>query len=224
MSRSSSEQRRNPPTRATLLAAVVIAAAALEAGCEVDPAQARFGLPVAGLTLRLFSDDVGVHPSKDILADPENPFAVSGVGAETKWELLADGGNVAAFYAWGTLLAKQPTGEHQFYTARMAAAIAGTGAVPDADRARLRAIALRGFQAVLDAFPESVTFDALGSTAFRLATPAYQAIIDLGGRPRGDWVVVATPDGGREVVRGSNVPNQVPTSTVTAPVEDEEDS
>jgi hypothetical protein len=176
------------------------------------------------MTFRLYSDDVGAHPFKDVLADPDNPFVVSGVGAETKWQLLADGGNVAAFYAWAMLLAREPTGEHQCYAARMAASIAATGATPEAERARLRKIALRGYQAVLDAFPESVTYDALAKTAFRLATPAYQAIIDLGGRPRGDWVVVATPDGGREVIRGSNLPTIVPTATVAAPAEDEESS
>ncbi|MEZ4472835.1 MAG: hypothetical protein R3F60_19020 [bacterium] len=70
----------------------------------------------------------------------------------------------------------------------------------------MRDLAIAAFQAVLDDFPESVTFDATGTLAFGLATPAYEGIVELGGVPQGGWTLVATADGGRVAVRTSDVP------------------
>jgi hypothetical protein len=189
---------RSEPWRLALVLASLLAG-----GCELEPGQYRFGVSLPGLRFQVLSDDVGVHPSQDVLGDPLNPFRHEGVGDATKWQILTGGGPVAAFYAWGTLLARVPTGEHQLYTARSAADVYASYPLSDADRPRVRAIALRGYQAVLDAFPDSVTYDATGTIAYRLATPAYLGILELGGTPRGDWVLVTTPDGGQQAVQGS---------------------
>ncbi len=54
--------------------------------------------------------------------------------------------------------------------------------------------AIRGFQAMLDHFPEAVTYDVTGTIAYELATPSVKAILELGGEPVG-WILVMGPDG-----------------------------
>ena len=66
-------------------------------GCEIDPAEYEYGNNIIGLEFTLFSETTGVHPNKDVLIDPNNPFRESGVGLETKWDIQSDGGNVGAF-------------------------------------------------------------------------------------------------------------------------------
>jgi hypothetical protein len=189
--------------RLGLRASAVLIAVALSAGCEIDPAQYRFGTNITGIAFRPYSENVGVHPFQDVLLDPENPFVETGVGTETKWEILADGGDAGAFYAWATLLATAPNGEHQFYAASKLKDIYQGGELDEATRPQVRRLAIRAFQSMLDHFPDAVTFDATGTTSFRLATPAYRAIVDLGAKPLGDWVLVTTDAGGVEAVQGS---------------------
>lgn len=178
---------------------------ALLAGCGVEPSEYVFGFNVTGQRFVLFSETVGIHPSQDVQLDPNNPFKDYGVGSETKWEILADGGNVATFYAWATLLASQPTGEHQFYTGIALRGIYRAQEAPDEDLETIRAMAIAAFQSVLDNFPESVTFEASGKRSFRLATFAFNQIIELGGQVQGDWVLVQLPSGGTEAVRSAAV-------------------
>ncbi|MEO1232531.1 MAG: hypothetical protein AAFZ18_26905 [Myxococcota bacterium] len=182
---------------------LTVALLAAGSACTIEPAEFRFGNQVTGIEFQLFSPDMGIFPNQDVLADPNNPFAYTGVGAETKWELLALGGNAGAFYAWATLLATQPNGEHQFYTALLLDQIFQTQEVPEEQLSVVRSMAIRGYQSVLDHFPDSVTFDARGTVANRLATPAYQGIVGLGAAPAGDWVLVDSPSG-PQAVRGSN--------------------
>lgn len=181
------------------LAATLLAASA----CTIEPSEFRFGNQLTGIEFNLFSEDMGIYPNEDVLADPENPFAYTGVGTETKWEILALGGNPGAFYAWATLLATQPNGEHQYYTALTLERIFRTGEVPANELPIVRSMAIRGFQSVLDHFPDAVTFNREGTASSRLATPAYQGIVGLGAAPAGDWVLVDSPNG-PQAVRGSN--------------------
>lgn len=174
-------------------------------GCELEPAEYQFGFNVTGQRFELYNDKVGIHPNQDVLLDPNNPFREYGVGSETKWDLLAAGGNVATFYAWATLLANQPNGEHQFFTGIGLRGIYETQEAPEEDLARVREMAIAAFQSVLDNFPESVTFDASGERPSRLATFAVNEIIDLGGRVEGDWVLVQLPNGGTEAVRSASI-------------------
>ena len=71
-----------------------------------------------------------------------------------------------------------------------------------ANRDAVKTMAIRAYQSVLDNFPDSVSFDATGTVSFRLATPAYKAIVARGGKVEGDWVLVTTPDGRDEAVQG----------------------
>jgi|GEM_PF-741112 len=179
--------------------------AVLLVGCEIDPPEYQFGFNITGIDFVLYNENVGIHPNQDVLLDDNNPFKDTGVGADTKFEILSSGGNAGAFYAWATLLANQPNGEHQFYTAIKLRDLSESGELDDATSSIVREMAIRGFQAMLDNFPEAVTFDASGTISTRLATFAFNEIIGLGGSVQGDWELVSTPAGGTTAVRSSAV-------------------
>lgn len=161
---------------------------------------------ITGETFTPIDDTVGVYPSVSVLEDPANPFRRFGVGAETKWDVESGGDPVAGFYAWATLLASQPTGEHQYYAAINLRAIYERGRASEEDLDLTRELALAAFQSVLDHFPESVTFDASGRVAYGLATFALQQMIELEGTPTGGWSLAATSDGGVVAVQTLDVP------------------
>ena len=167
-------------------------------GCFQDPGDFVFGFQTTGLTYEFFDEDEGVFPSDITLINPNNPFRNSAPGAATKFSILADGGAVASYYAFATLLATETTGEHQFFTAVSAQRVVESGSLDLATENELRTIAIRGYQAMLDNFPDARTFPANGVDSFELATAAYVGIVELGGTPQGDWVLVDAP---------SNLPN-----------------
>jgi hypothetical protein len=171
-------------------------------GCDVEAPRYRFGENLGELRFELYDETVGIHPSKSVLEDPNNPFRTWPVGDATKFAIEASGGDVAAFYAWATLLARAPYGELQFYAARGLADIYGSSQAPEEDLPKVREMAIAGFQSVLDNFPDAVTFDATGTTAYELATPSFHAIQDLGGAVTGGWVLVSNTDGAPVAVRG----------------------
>jgi len=169
-----------------LLAFLVLAAA-----CGEAP-EYRFGENITGIQFELFDVTEGIHPSKVTLNNPRNPFREFNVGEDTKFDILDSGGNAGAFYAWATVLAGQPTGENQFYTATKLRDIFLANEVTQEDRGTVRQMAIDGFQRVLDCFPNSVFFDVTGTFSRRLATSAYLEILELGGVPQGDWVLTET--------------------------------
>lgn len=185
---------------------------ALGTACDIEPSEFRFGQNLTGLQFQLFDETAGIHPSKAILEDPNNPFRNTGVSLEARFDILASGGDVATYYAWGTALAQGPFGEPQFYTAGALRNIALTGQVPMEQEPIVRQMAINAYQSMLDNYPDAVTFDTSGTISFGLATPAFLAILELGGRVQGDWVLVATPNGGQVAVRsaGLDAPRQEP--------------
>jgi hypothetical protein len=149
-------------------------------------------LPAAPLVLT--SRNEGVHPDRSVLDDPANPFADGELTDGTVWQLQANGGAVAAFYAWATANARGATGERQYYASLDLKTVYERGHAADADLPLVRDVAIAGFQAVLAYFPDAVTYDASGTIAYELATPSVLAILELGGTVDG-WVLVMTPDG-----------------------------
>ncbi len=196
-----------------------VVATLLVFGCELDPQEYRFGENLTGLQFEFYDEEEGVHPSQVVLPNPRNPFRDYPIGSETKWDLLDGAGTAAGFYAWATLLAQAPTGEHQFYAAAKLRDVFFANEVEPEDNDRVRLLAIDGFQTVLDDFPDSVTFDPTGTIAFRLATPSYLAILELNGRPQGDWVLVLDSSGNPTAVKGAGV--DIPR---VEPVEEEDDS
>lgn len=163
----------------------------LLAGCAADGSPWG-GAPLPEAPLRLYAENVGVHPDRSVLEDPANPFARGALSDDTVWTLQSDAGIVAAFYAWATANARGASGERQYYTALDLKSIYELDQAEDPEAVRL--LAIRAFQAVLDHFPDAVTYDASGTIAYELATPSVQAILDLGGTPEG-WVLVTNGDG-----------------------------
>jgi hypothetical protein len=169
----------------------------LPLGCTDVPATWDVGQDLSALEVRLTDADEGVYPSLAVLDSPHNPF--DGRVLAVKWEVLAtDCG--AGFYAFATALAVQSTGEHQYYAASCMQALVQSGRLRAEDDYPGWDIAVRGYQAVLDHFPDSVTYDATGTYAWPLVPLAYDGIVSLGGTPEG-WVEVVTDDGGTAVVR-----------------------
>lgn len=178
---------------------------ALSAGC-VDGPPYFYAERVTGKTFAPLSEGVGVHPDQTVLIDPNNPFAHSGVGDETKWDIEASGDPVAAFYSWATLLATIAIGENQYYAALNLQRIYEEGRAAEADLPAVRALAIAAYQAVLDEFPGSVTYDPSGNIPYGLATPAYQGILELDGAPTGGWTLVTTAQGATVAVKTSDPP------------------
>ena len=177
--------------------ASVVASLGLLAACAVE------GTPLAPIDLdsiefHVCGPDMGVHPDDSVLVDPDNPFAGLVISDDMKWEIQSAGSTVAAFYSWATINARIPGGESQYYAALNLKAVVDHDLGPASQMPVARELAIRGFQSVLDHFPDAVTYDATGTVAFELATPSFQAIVDLGGTPVG-WILVDTPDGPRAI-------------------------
>lgn len=187
--------------KSLLLALVVIA---VSCG-DPDPLEYRFGFNITGIQFEFFDETEGIHPSKVTLQNPRNPFREFGVSDDTKFQILGDGGNAGAFYAWATVLANIPIGENQFFTAVKLRDIYRSNEVAEDDRETVRRMAVEGFQRVLDCFPESLLFDASGTVPLRLATLAYDQILDLGGVVQGDWTLVEDSRGNPTAVRSTAI-------------------
>lgn len=186
-------------TRCLALILVLLAAA-----CGEDP-QFRFGENITRLEFELFDPTEGVHPSQVTLNNPRNPFRDTVVSDAVKFDILGNGGNAGAFYAWAALLANIPIGENQWGVATSLRRIYESNEVANPEeREVVRLMAINGFQAVLDCFPASLLFDPTGTfPAAKLATAAYLGILDLGGVPEGDWVLVTDTRGDPEAVRST---------------------
>jgi hypothetical protein len=186
-------------------------------GCSQAPSYLT-GKKVAELRFHLYSAKMGIYPDQSVLLDSNNPFASdppnsncapdAGANCAAKWDLQTAAGApdytlaVAAFYSWATLNANAPGGENQYYTALnlQNVFLYRSDKVDPGDLPTVRTMALAGYQAVLDNFPESVTYDASGKIAYDLATPSYQAIITLGGTVPLGWVLVQKADGSPQAV------------------------
>jgi hypothetical protein len=116
--------------------------------------------------LNLYCADVGLVPTACVLDDPENPyrdtatleFNVNDPDADTKFALAdqipaGPTGAKARFYLWATALARFPSGENQWYTARALHELWDAAADPI-----IQIQALRAYKSVLDNFFGSVTF------------------------------------------------------------------
>ena len=116
--------------------------------------------------LNLACADAGIGFELCILGDPENPFAqvatpefnVNNPDASTKFELANNipagpTGAKARFYLWATALARFPSGENQWYTARALHELFDANSDP-----LIQEQALKAYRSVLDNFWGSVTF------------------------------------------------------------------
>jgi len=149
----------------------------LLAGCSGSPKDSD-GEVINGIVLptdvvlSLACEDVGVHPENCVLGDPENPFITTTIvefdenappGTDDKFDLLAtipEGptGAKARFYLWATALARRPSGENQWYTAKALHELYDANSNVLSTDELVREQALKAYKSVLDNFWGSVTF------------------------------------------------------------------
>ena len=164
-----SNRRQSLKTGVSLLIAVlgslvVAACSDIEGGDVVD----ETSLPLDS-KIDLYCEDAGVFPDPCILDDPANPYARANVSEQTKFD-LNDGAPSAKsrFYLWATMLARNPSGENQYYTALSLHEVYSETASPV-----IQAQTRKAYRSVLDNFFESATFFVIpvtqGEVAF--ATP-----------------------------------------------------
>ncbi len=118
------------------------------------------GAVISGITLptdsalTLYCPDAGVAGEPCILDDPENPYAITPVNDDTKWQLNDDAPSAKArFYLWATAQAMSPRGENQYQVANALHEIFGESG---SDLAKTQA--LKAYRSVLDNYFYSVTF------------------------------------------------------------------
>ncbi len=123
------------------------------------------------VVLNLHCEDVGIGEETCVLDDPENPYALVATGefdpndplSPRKFLLLADippgpTGAKARFYLWATALARFPSGENQWYTARALYELFDANSNPVSKDEIVREQALKAYESVLVNFFGSVTF------------------------------------------------------------------
>ena len=123
------------------------------------------------VVLNLACANVGVYPENCVLGDPENPFVTTAIiefdpnnpRQDDKFDLLAtipDGpsGAKARFYLWATALARRPSGENQWYTAKALHELFDANSNFISTDELVREQAQKAYKSVLDNFWGSVTF------------------------------------------------------------------
>jgi hypothetical protein len=151
--------------------------------------------------------NAGIHPSKAVLEDFQNPFSRVAMSPEQRWSITgwameagAPPARLAAmFYAWATELAIARSGESQFQTAIALRALSEHEGLGEELRTLYRNAAIQAYQSMLDNFKDSVGYTAEGYS-YRLVPLAFYAIRDLGGTPQGRWVETVDPYGNKIVV------------------------
>ena len=123
------------------------------------------------VVLNLACENVGVYPENCVLGDPENPFITTTIVEfdennplqDDKFDLLATipegpSGAKARFYLWATALARRPSGENQWYTAKALHELFDANSNVLSTDELVREQALKAYRSVLDNFWGSVTF------------------------------------------------------------------
>ena len=179
------------PARLLLLLPLVLAA-----GCATPaPATYQYGVPLDEVEFHLSSLSMGVYPDTSVMDDDNNPFAEGGLDGDLRWDITAGGLWVPTFYAWATWLVGEPTGEAQYYTALSLHTIYDNALCDADDLYYVRGLAIDAYQAVLDHFPDGLTYDATGTVSWTVAPLAYDGILALGGQVQGGWIAVEAADG-----------------------------
>jgi hypothetical protein len=167
------------------------------------------------VVLNLACENVGIYPENCVLGDPENPFITTTIvefdennpRQDDKFDLLATlpegpAGAKARFYLWATALARRPSGENQWYTAKALHELfdANSNVLSTDELAREQA--LKAYRSVLDNFWGSVTFfecdlcapdefgdlikfpaqlnEQVGDNLFRFDSTGFKALIEGG--------------------------------------------
>jgi hypothetical protein len=112
--------------------------------------------------LSLYCEDVGIADNSCILDDPKNPYVISVVNDDTKWDLHnAAPSEKSRFYLWATAQARSPRGENQYYTA-----LALHHVYSESDDESIGEQAKKAYRSILDNYFNSVTFWTYSGTPY----------------------------------------------------------
>lgn len=171
------------------------------------------GIDTHALKFHLYSADMGIHPSKSVLDDPENAFAQVPVDVlnngtpqnpATKWSFdPAHAPPVACFYVWATTLAGAPNGENQFYTAERLYDIYRFNLANPEDLETVKTMAIGAYTALLTYFPQDYNRTADGKLEFDYASVSLQRISTLApGEPLPQgWMLITDSQGNLRATR-----------------------
>lgn len=178
------------------------------------------------VVLNLYCANVGVFPEDCVLEDPENPYAnvtilefnENNPGAENKFDLYnaippGPSGAKARFYLWATALARQPSGENQYYTALHLHELFDANSNVLSTDELVREQALKAYRSALDNFFGGITLfecQACGPISdgeFPLtAVPLNERVADHLYRTEStDFVTPIAPSGLLRLVPGSPI-------------------
>ncbi len=166
-------RNRNRSLALSLLSVGVLVAS----GCSSPPNDSEgrvinnLVLP-SDVVLNLACANVGVYPENCVLGDPENPYITTTIvefdenapiGSDDKFDLVntippGPAGAKARFYFWATALARRPSGENQWYTAKALHELYDANSNVISTDELVRDQALKAYQSVLDNFWGSATF------------------------------------------------------------------
>jgi len=167
------------------------------------------------VVLNLACENVGIYPENCVLGDPENPFITTTIvefdpnnpRQDDKFDLLdtlpeGPAGAKARFYLWATALARRPSGENQWYTAKALHELFDANSNVLSTDELVRAQALKAYRSVLDNFWDSATFfecelcppdefgdlikfpaqlnEQVGDNLFRFDSTGFKALIEGG--------------------------------------------
>ena len=184
----------------------------LTAGCDAeDSGVIRNEVPLpTDSQLNFLCEDEGIFPEECVLENPDNPYRTANVNDDTKFELSDDAPSAKSrYYVWATALARQPTGENQYFTALSLHQVYGESGSPTT-----REQTIKAYRSVLDNFFFSATFFVVpfpqGETAVAIAikdevginlvTPTASSLVPLYSDPlfaRDDissWGYIWNPD------------------------------
>lgn len=171
----------------------------LLAGCPTEPSYI-YPVNLNDIEFVLFDGTEGIYPSTSILDHPANPFVESGMDDVNKWEVESSGAAAAAFYSWAMVNVRGAHGEAQYYTALNLQRVFQRELAAPEDLYTVRGMAVDGYQAVLDNFPNDVTFTADGFP-LPLALLAFEGITSLGSYPQGGWIRISDENGNASVIK-----------------------
>ena len=134
-----------------------------------EPAIEALGLPIDNEPFDPVSAEAGIYPSNDVMDDPNNYFAGQPPSETAKWDIQSYGDPKLSYYAFASALTRVPTGENQFYVAVNLATLSRLDYVVPSKRQQVRNMAVLAFQTVIDLFPNDLTYDADGVTAYSVA-------------------------------------------------------
>lgn len=164
-------RKRNRSLMTLILGFGFLAAGGCESPSDTDGEVINGILLPTDVVLNLACANVGVYPENCVLGDPENPFVTTTIVEfdpnnplqDDKFDLLAtlpEGpeGAKARFYLWATALARRPSGENQWYTAKALHELFDANSNVLSTDELVREQALKAYRSVLDNFWGSATF------------------------------------------------------------------